>query len=72
LLAATFAKLAWRRELAGTGWSRLAGAAMAACGSVLVAGLVLTGRDGRMSTYAVMVAACALTLWWVGFRPQRR
>ena len=36
-----------------------------------VAGLVLFGRDGKMATYAGMVCACALTLWWRGFGPGR-
>jgi hypothetical protein len=25
-----------------------------------------------MATYAAMVTACALALWWVGFGPHRR
>jgi len=66
-LASLFAKLAWRRELTGVAWSRLALWAGAACLAVLVAGLVVFGHDGRMATYAAMVVACALTLWWVGF-----
>jgi hypothetical protein len=72
LLSAAGAKLLWRRELAGTGWRRLARDASLASLLVLVAGLVLTGHDGRMATYAAMVAACALTLWWRGFGPGRR
>ena len=34
---------------------------------------VLTfGRDGRMFSYALMVLAAALALWWAGFvRPRR-
>jgi hypothetical protein len=39
---------------------------------VLVAGLVVTGHDGRMSTYGVLILAVALTLWWTGFGPGRR
>ncbi len=70
-LAAALAKLVWRKELAGIGWRRLAGPACAACALVVLAGLVLFGRDGRMATYGVMVAACALTLWWRGFGPGR-
>ncbi|QYY26432.1 MULTISPECIES: hypothetical protein [unclassified Diaphorobacter] len=30
---------------------------------VLVAGLVLLGRDGRMATYAGLAAACATSQW---------
>jgi len=31
--------------------------------AVLVAGLVLSGRDGRMLTYTVLVLACAGSQW---------
>lgn len=71
-LAAALAKLVWRRELAAVAWSRLAGPACAACAAMVLGGLVLWGRDGRMATYAAMVAACALMLWWQGFGPGRR
>lgn len=70
-LAAGLAKLVWRRELATVGWTRLAGPACAACAAVVLAGLVLLGSDGRMLTYATMVVACAVTLWWRGFGPGR-
>jgi len=72
LLAGGLAKLLWRRELKGVAWARLAGWAAAASAAVLVAGLVVFGHDGKMATYAAMVTACALTLWWVGFGPLRR
>lgn len=71
-LAAALAKGLWRRELAGVPWLRLAGPAAGVCAAVTLAGLVLTGHDGRMATYAAMVLACALTLWWQGFGPGRR
>ena len=71
-LAAGLVKVLWRRELAGMPWQRLAGPACAVCAAVTLAGLVLLGRDGRMATYAAMVLACALTLWWQGFGPGRR
>jgi hypothetical protein len=70
-LAAALAKLLWRRELAAVPWARLAGPACAACLAVVVAGLVLFGRDGKMATYGAMVLASALTLWWQGFGPGR-
>ena len=35
----------------------------AACLSVLLAGLWLWGRDGKMATYAAMVLVCATTQW---------
>ena len=71
-LAAALAKLLWRRDLASVPWVRLAGPASASCAAVALTGLVLGGRDGRMATYAAMVAVCALTLWWQGFGPGRR
>jgi H+/Cl- antiporter ClcA len=71
-LAAAWAKLLWRRDLAGVSWRRLAGSAAAAGAVATLAGLALTGRDGRMATYAAMVVACAVTLWWQGFGPGRR
>lgn len=72
LLAAAGAKLLWRRELAAVRWKRLATGACLVCAAVSLAGLVLTGRDGRMATYGAMVLACALALWWLGFGPGRR
>ena len=72
VLAASFAKLLWRRELAGVRWLRLGGCATASGAAVLAVGLLAFGRDGRMATYAAMVAACALTLWWVGFGTRTR
>jgi hypothetical protein len=71
MLAAAGAKLVWRRELAGAAWLRLARDAAIANVAVLVAGLAITGHDGRMATYAAMVAACALALWWRGFLVRR-
>ena len=71
-LAAALVKLVWRRELAAVPWTRLAGPACAGCAAVVLAGLVLSGRDGKMATYGAMVAVCALTLWWQGFGPGRR
>ena len=70
-LAPAGARLVWRRELAGQPWRHLALPAMTACAAVTLAGLVVWGRDGKMTTYAAMVAGCALTLWWRGFGPGR-
>ena len=67
LLAASLAKLVWRRELAAVPWRRLALWAAAASVLALIAGLVLFGRDGKMVTYAAVVVASALALWWAGF-----
>ena len=72
LLAAMGAKLIWRRDLAAVSWRRLAIWACGASTLALVGGLVITGRDGRMGTYAAMVLACALALAWAGFAPPPR
>ena len=60
---AALCKLFWRRSLARTSWFTLAWQASAAGLAVLVAGLVVTGHDGRMVTYAGLVVACALVPW---------
>ena len=44
----------------------------AASAAALVIGLVLEGRDGRMSTWLALVVANAIGLWWAGFGPGRR
>ncbi|MBI5259675.1 MAG: hypothetical protein HY855_24445 [Burkholderiales bacterium] len=72
VIAATGAKLLWRRELAPVRWRRLVLWASAAGLSALLAGLVITGRDGRMATYAAMVVASAAALWWAGFASRGR
>lgn len=62
-LSAAAAKLVWARELRGRSWLQLLG--WAALPALLVAfvALVVTGRDGRMGTYAAMVVAAAAGLW---------
>jgi hypothetical protein len=62
-LSAALCKLLWRRGLARVSWFTLAWQASAAGLAVLVAGLVITGHDGRMVTWAGLVFACALVPW---------
>jgi hypothetical protein len=62
-LTAALCKAFWRRTLARTSWFTLAWQASAAGLGVLVAGLVITGHDGRMVTWAGLVVACALVPW---------
>ena len=50
-LSAALAKWAWRRELAGVRWRRLASWAAGAGVAATLGGLVLFGHDGRMATY---------------------
>ena len=70
-IAAGLSKLLWRAALRGVAWRRLALWASGSAGLALVCGLVLSGRDGRMATYAAMVLASAGALWWAGFRRPR-
>jgi uncharacterized membrane protein YwaF len=72
LLAATLAKLLWRQALRGVPWVQLVIWAAAANAVVTLAGLVFFQRDGKMATYAAMLVANTLALWWRGFmRPGR-
>ena len=71
-LASAATKLLWRRELAAVAWRRLAVPACVTSAGLVLGGLVLFGRDGKMATYGAMVVVCAFTLWWRGFGPGRR
>lgn len=35
------------------------------CLGVLLMGLVVFGRDGKMATYGALVVACASSQWWM-------
>lgn len=64
LAASVAAKLIWRQALHATPWTTLFIWAAAPALLVTLGGLAWTGRDGKMSTYAAMVFASALGLWW--------
>ena len=66
--AAVATRWIWRREVAGVGVLRLWAWASGAAALVSVAGLAVFGHDGRMATYAAMVMASAVALWWTAFR----
>jgi mevalonate pyrophosphate decarboxylase len=70
-LAAALAKLLWWRELRSAAWLRLARWGAAGGSLALLGGLVVFGRDGKMASYAAMVAATALALLWAGWRSPR-
>ncbi len=42
---------------------------MASGTAVLVGGLLMLGRDGRMLTYAVLVLVMGTVAWWFSRRP---
>ena len=67
LIATLLAKLLGWRELRAASWLRLWASAALPAALVSVAGLVVYGRDGKLATYAGIVLACALGLWWAGF-----
>ena len=50
----------WLRR-AGRAWAVLALSGLA----VLVAGLVLFGRDGKMATYGALVLVSGTVAWWL-------
>jgi hypothetical protein len=68
LLVPTLARLLWWRVLRSAGWWRQVRWCGVANAAVLVAGLLLMGRDGAMATYAGLVLASALVVWWTGLR----
>ncbi len=59
-----WAGLRWRRAARLGAGAQLA-ALLAAGVVVLVAGLVVFGRDGRMPTYAALVLAQGSLAWWL-------
>jgi hypothetical protein len=68
LIATGLCKLLWWKALRGVPFMRLAWWAMVAGAAALIGGLVFFGRDGRMATYFLLMAAIALALWWRGLR----
>mgnify|MGYP003705504337 CR=1 FL=1 len=67
LLVPSLARLVWWKPLKGQ-WARQARGVAGVGAGVLVAGLVLTGRDGAMLTYGALVLSSALVIWWTGLR----
>lgn len=68
LLVPSLARLVWWKALSGAGWLRQVKWASIINAVVLIVGLLMTGRDGAMMTYAGLVLASALTVWWTGLR----
>lgn len=62
---------AWLMRMRGAGWRRLATWSVAPAVLVSMAGLVFTGRDGTMLTYAAMVVAAAVGAWFGSGRARR-
>ncbi len=72
LISTTLARGLWRRELSGTCWRPMLGWTSGANVLVLITGLVLSGHDGKMGTYASLLMVNAGALWWGGFGPGKR
>jgi len=69
---ASLCKWLWRCQLARVSWWRLVLLCTAAATAVELAGLVWSGHDGAMSTYAAMIVALAIITWLMAFAPWRR
>lgn len=68
LLVPSLARLIWWKSLASAGWWRQVKVVAMINVVVLLLGLIVLGRDGAMWTYAGLVLASALTVWWTGLR----
>ena len=65
-VAAGLAKLVWNRRLHATPWLRLALWASAVALLGQMAGVVLSGREGTMSSYLLVLAGGVSGLLWAG------
>lgn len=68
VLVPSLARLVWWKALRSAGWLRQVKWTAVANVGVLVLGLLLTGRDGAMLTYAGLVLSSAFMVWWTGLR----
>ncbi len=68
LLLPALARLVWWRALKPAGFARQVTWVAGVNALVLMAGLIVLGRDGAMATYAALVLASSLTVWWTGLR----
>jgi hypothetical protein len=71
LVLPTLVRVVWFRALKSVSWAQMARRIAAVGVGVLVAGVVVLGRDGAMLTYAALVLASAGTVWWTAFRGRR-
>ncbi len=73
LLLVAGTRVLMRKRPPALSWRAQAAILFAVGAAVLVAGLVLFGRDGKMLTYGALVLACASSQWlllrgWRGWR----
>jgi len=63
VLLPVFARMTGRGKASNRSFALQSGVNFVACLAVLIAGLWLGGRDGKMLTYAAMAVVCASTQW---------
>ena len=68
LIAGLATRLVWRRRLAAVSWKRILGWPIGGAVAAQLAGLIAFGQDGRTATYAGVVVAVAVALWWSALR----
>ncbi|WP_243738545.1 hypothetical protein [Aquabacterium commune] len=68
VLVPALARVVWWQALKSAGWWRQVRWCAVLNVAALVIGLLVMGRDGAMATYAGLVLASALTVWWTGLR----
>ena len=64
LLVAATAPMLMQKARPNHSWLTQSAINTVACGLVLLGGLVIFGRDGKMATYVAMVLACAACQWF--------
>lgn len=72
LISTGLARLLWRKDLRTTRWQPMAAWAIGANLVTLLTGMILSGHDGKMLTYAGLLLVNAGALWWGGFGPGRQ
>lgn len=68
LLLPSLVRLVWWRRLRSVAWSVMARRVALVGVVILIAGWAMNGRDGAMATYATLVMASALVVWWTAFK----
>jgi hypothetical protein len=68
LILPSLVRLLWFKRLRSVGWALMVKRVALMGVVVLLAGLVLLGRDGAMLTYAALVLSSALVIWWTAFK----
>jgi hypothetical protein len=59
-----FSRMIWRKTTVKQSLQRQMLITSTVCLAVLIAGLVIFGRDGKMLTYAGLILAAAGSQWW--------